>query len=206
METNYKYKKLSDFKKAYPNDYHFLYRNGLIKQLCDDMGWVKKTSKPPGYWTKERCIEEAKKYKSVSEWDKSSKSSYVNSYKTDWYDECIKHMVKKNKPSGYWDIKKNCLEDALKYTEKYKWQLNSSGAYRNSQKNGWFDECVAHMCQNVNKTKKPHGYWTKERCIKESKKYKTLTQLRKENCSLCRLIIKNNWVNECTTVMDNIKK
>ena len=45
-----------------------------------------------GYWTLERCKEDALKYNSRSEWWKKSKSSYNKSSKEGWLDECCSHM------------------------------------------------------------------------------------------------------------------
>ena len=45
-----------------------------------------------GYWTKERCDEDALKYNSRSEWNKNNSSAYSAAHKNGWLDECCKHM------------------------------------------------------------------------------------------------------------------
>ena len=56
----------------------------------------KKEIKPRYYWTKERCIEDAKKYSSRYEWQKKSGSAYLSAWKNGWVDECFppKNMIK----------------------------------------------------------------------------------------------------------------
>tara|TARA_R100000808_G_C2077141_1_gene102394 strand:- start:29 stop:709 length:681 start_codon:yes stop_codon:yes gene_type:complete len=49
------------------------------------------------------------------------------------------------KPSGYWDIKENVLEDALKHDTKESWYKSKGGARSAAQKNGWYEEATAHM-------------------------------------------------------------
>lgn len=55
---------------------------------------MKKKYKPNGYWTKERCHEEALKYDSKKDFKFYSKSSYQISYKNGWLDEICSHMKK----------------------------------------------------------------------------------------------------------------
>lgn len=45
-----------------------------------------------GFWNKENCIIDAKKYIHRSEWFKKSSSAYTASHKNGWLDECCKHM------------------------------------------------------------------------------------------------------------------
>ena len=49
--------------------------------------------KPRGYWTKEKCQEEALKYESRSEFYKNSISAYKSSNNNKWLDEICSHMT-----------------------------------------------------------------------------------------------------------------
>lgn len=53
---------------------------------------MKNKRKPKGYWTKERCIEEALKYKTRTIFQHISKSAYDASFRNKWLDECCEHM------------------------------------------------------------------------------------------------------------------
>jgi hypothetical protein len=115
-------------------------------------GWVDECSvhmiegcKPPGYWNKERCIEDAKNYSTFKEWKKTGAGSIQAARINGWMDECSVHIIRTLKKQGYWNIKENCLEEAKKYTRLCDWSKASSGSYTSSRKNGWFEECTAHM-------------------------------------------------------------
>ena len=90
----YKYNSLREFKKDNRTEYGYLINHKLLVKFCHDMGW--ETRKPNGYWTKERCMEEAKKYKTRSEWSEKSSTSYASARRNGWLKECTAH-IKKNK-------------------------------------------------------------------------------------------------------------
>lgn len=46
----------------------------------------------------------------------------------------------KRKPSGYWDIKENVIEESKKYKSKSEFQKKCSSAYRKALDNGWLKE------------------------------------------------------------------
>jgi len=97
---------------------------------------------PSGYWTKEKCAEEALKYESRKDFSNKSKSSYTISQRNGWLDDICYHMIKK--PSYYW-TKEKCAEEALKYKTRTEFKNNSYYAYKYSQINCWFDDICAHM-------------------------------------------------------------
>jgi len=146
---------------------------------------------PKGYWTKERCIEEAKKYKRVREWQKSSGGSFNVARKNGWLEECTAHIVYVKQ--GHWNDKNNCIEEAKKYNSKTEWQLGSSSSYQWARKNGWLEECTVHMVIK----NKPRGYWIKERCIEEAKKYKSIGEWTKASSGSLDAAQKNGWFEEC---------
>jgi T4 RnlA family RNA ligase len=84
-----KYKSRIEFKKGNNNAYSASIRNGWLDEICKHMGENKIKN---NYWTKERCAEEALKYKTKSEFEKGSPSAYVKSGKMGWKDEICKHM------------------------------------------------------------------------------------------------------------------
>jgi len=127
----YKYKSLTEFNKAHPNLYQQLHKRNELDRLCRDMGWERKNviKKPHNYWTKERCIEEAKKYKSCTEFAKKNGGAYQAALRNNWWLECIsifhsKHIIKAIITQ----------RDEYKYTFKHIAEnLNSS---KNRTKNG----------------------------------------------------------------------
>ena len=63
--------------------------------------------------------------------------------------------------------------------------------------NGWLDELCPHM-----KTKKPNGYWTKERCAEEALKYETKSEFQKNSGGAYRAALKHNWLREAFKIYD----
>jgi len=72
-------------------------------------------NKPKGLWLqKKNCVDEAQKYASRSEWQKSNPLSYRYACLYGWLDDCASHMLKaKKKPNGYWD-KRNCRAASIR--------------------------------------------------------------------------------------------
>jgi superfamily II DNA or RNA helicase len=64
-------------------------RNGWLEECRKHMHKIRK---PNGYWTKERCIESAKKYQNKGSWEKGEKGAYTRAQKNGWFDECIQHF------------------------------------------------------------------------------------------------------------------
>jgi len=71
---------------------------------------MKEIVKPSGYWTKEKCIDSAKKYKTKSAWQKKYPSAYQIAFKKKWLNECCKHMVK---ATDYSTTKKNIIQFSI---------------------------------------------------------------------------------------------
>jgi hypothetical protein len=93
-----------------------------------------KSRKPNGYWTKERCLEIAKKYSSKKEWSDNNRTSLVISHLNGWVNECTEHMKQLKNPSGYW-TKERCLEEAKKYKTKKEWHDKTPSSYNAFLKN-----------------------------------------------------------------------
>ena len=195
-----KYNSLKEFKKDYPNEYQSLYRKKLLEKLCEDMGWdlpeQKKTPKPYGYWTKERCLEEALKYTTKAEWSKNGNGSHTTAIRNSWYNECTTHMVELQKPKGYWTLER-CMEEALKYKTKSEWAKNSSSTYYSAKKNGSYNECTKHMV----KLQKPKGYWTLETCLEEALKYETSNEWKEKNGASYQGAVYGKFLDKCTLHM-----
>lgn len=106
--------------------------------------------KPKGYWTRKRCIAVARKYKSSTEFQKEAASAYETARFNGWLEACTAHMRPRKKPDGYW-TKDRCIASAKRYQTRGTWGLSEeSGAYSAARRNGWYEECVAHMPERAN--------------------------------------------------------
>lgn len=79
-----------DWKKNPDSSYQQALKNGWLDECC---GHMVSPLKPSGYWTKERCIEEALKHKTRNQWRLKSSGSYSVAQKSGFLDECCGHMV-----------------------------------------------------------------------------------------------------------------
>lgn len=159
----------------------------------------RKKIKKAGYWNKENCFNVAKKCKTISEFKKQYTTAYKLCLKNKWQVEFYAHMKPLKKPNGYWN-KKRCLELAKNITSRTDFLKKHQFVYNIIRKNKWENECYAHM----NELRKPNGYWTKERCKEDAKKYKTKKEWKEKSYTSRVLCIKNNWTDECCKHMNDL--
>jgi predicted GIY-YIG superfamily endonuclease len=137
-----------------------------------------------GYWTKERCQEEALKYYNTSELKIGNHYVYVKCYKQNWlvefYDNYIPKAISKER----------CQEEALKYNSRKEFSNNSKPEYTKALKKSWMDEICKHMI------KKPASYWTKEKCYEEALKYKTRTEFKNGSYQAYKYSLINCWFDD----------
>lgn len=97
--------------------------------------------KENGFWTLDRCINEAKKFNTKSEWQKKSTSSYAIAMRNKWISFCSDHMVVKKILWNY-DL---CFNEALKYTTKSEFFKKNQNAYSYAFRNKILDDVTKHM-------------------------------------------------------------
>lgn len=95
VETAKKYNYREEFIKNDLKAYNTARRRGLLDKICSHMEWKRM---PHGYWTKERCHEEAQKYKTRKEFSRANKAAVAAASRQGWLDEICSHM----KPVGNW--------------------------------------------------------------------------------------------------------
>ena len=91
----------------------------------------------------------------------------------------------------------------MRYDNRSSFEKNSLSAYDKSLRKKWLDEICTHMTP----LKKPNGYWAKERCYEESKKYKNRSSFEKYSISAYIKSRKNKWLDDffsSTTQQKNI--
>ena len=142
-----------------------------------------------GKWNKETCYEEAKKYSTRSEFQKSSSGAYKVARKNKWLDD-YDWFIEVYKPMGYWN-KETCYEEAKKYSTRSEFQQGCGRAYTVACKNKWLD--------NYDWFNRPVVYnkkWTYETCYEEAKKYSTRNEFKKGCGSAYNVACKNGWMDE----------
>ena len=136
-EKSLNFNTIHELRKNFLSCYNKIKRNKWQSECFGHM----MIRKPNGYWVKELCIEEAKKYKTQSSLNKFSPGSYDSILRNKWQGECFGHM--KNK-TNFWDFE-NCLSTALRFDKIMDLRKNKKGCYSKIIKNKWGDKCFAHM-------------------------------------------------------------
>jgi predicted GIY-YIG superfamily endonuclease len=140
-------------------------------------------------WTLEMCRLEALKYSYRTEFQKKS-SAYKAAYRYGWLDEICKHMVKPQ-PILKWTFEA-CEKEAKKYSLKKDFQNNSNAAYQAAWKNKWLVKISSHM----EGCKKPHKYWSKEKCAIEALKYNHRIDFQKNSSAAYSKAHKSGWLDQ----------
>lgn len=140
---------------------------------------------PAIIWTKEKCLNEALKYKHKNEFHRKSIMAYKASRKYGWFDEITKHMTKPI--HTYWTYER-CQNEALKYTSRNEFNKVSNSAYCIAAKNKWLNTICSHMisCQ------KPRGYWNYDTVSKEALKYTRRVDFSNNSARAYNYALENN--------------
>lgn len=151
--------------------------------------------KPLGYWTKEKVLETARKYRTAKEWRTLDRGCYSTAVNKGWYAAASKHMVEDARESKWTaaEIKAR----AAKYKTRSEWQQKSSLSYKRARELGLIDKLMP--------ARKKHR-WTKEEVLADAAKYKTLPRWELASGSAYNASIKNEWHAEATAHMPRFKK
>ena len=89
-EEALKYNTRGEFKKNSTSAYNKSLSKKWINEICFHMIKIKNVKE---YWNKEKCQEEALKYKTRGEYSKKSSASYSKSYEKGWLNDVCSHML-----------------------------------------------------------------------------------------------------------------
>ena len=137
FEESRKYNNRKDFNANAKTACILATQNGWIK----DMTWLKPL--PLGHiseWTREKIIEESKKYTSKSEFAEKSQTAYHHACKDKTLFMEMPWLVEKKKPNGWWNDKEKVMKEGKKYHSRTAFANGSYSAWKSAKKNGWIDE------------------------------------------------------------------
>jgi hypothetical protein len=154
---------------------------------------------PRGYWTKERVLEDARRFPYQAKWIKGSPTSYSIAKKNGWVKEACAHMISPKVPLGHWTLE-NLIADALKYRTRADWKRGNQSAYATACQMELLEPCCAHM----ERDRKPDGYWTKERVIESSIRYRTIAEWSLAESGAYDAAKSNGWMEDATRHMVRI--
>lgn len=180
------YSDKTEFRNSNPHFYGYMCRRGWIDELCEHMTQRKKKN---GYWTKERCKEEAKKYSNRTDFQNGNKSAYGAAFKRGWLDDICSHMSYFEYEPSIW-TKENCSKKIQECKTRGEFKNKYPNAYEAALDNGWLDELFVNHPNYGYKNRRvmvaikaDHGrkYWTEERVLKEARKYHSLSEFAKKS-------------------------
>lgn len=155
-----KYKSVKEWQEYSPSSVQRAYSQGWAKEVTSHMVF---TQNPANFWSYEKCLESALKYRNRTDWatSKGDGSAHNAAVRNGWLESCCTHMTYNKTKAGTW-TEQSCLESALKYKTKQDWMKNEYGAYQMAQTNGWFTKCSKHMARPKKTT---HRSDLRVRCI-----------------------------------------
>ena len=142
LDEAHKYIKRSYFKRKSNGAYEACVRNGWLDEICQHM-----IKQPNGSfrWDYDSCMDVALKCENIKEFKSKYSGAYGSSQKNGWLDDMNKHMVRSQKPHGYWTLE-NVMIEAQKFSSRKEFGDNSEGgAYGAAQRNGWLGLISKHM-------------------------------------------------------------
>lgn len=183
-----KYRSRWEFCQSSRNAYMTAYRYGWL----NDYFWLPKRLKKNlkqsinKKWTEELCYNEAKKYKTKSEFVKGNLAAYAAARRNGWlnnytwmapkYKSGITHYSRWNK-----DLYK---VERKKYGSIKEFRQAMPTLYKIAKRHGWINEPTGHST------------WTYERCYEEAKKYTSKTEFRKTLAYTAAL--RRGWLKDFT--------
>ena len=141
-----KYRSLKEFRKKAPAAYNVVCKNGWQ----EDYYWLTIKSHKRGYWTYERCYEEAKKYETRKQFQVGSGSAYDKALKEKWLDDYT--WFTPSATAIKWDYE-NCFNEAQKYKTLAAFIKKCGRAYNVARKNGWLKEYKWLIIKDISKKK-----------------------------------------------------
>ena len=129
---------MTEFRVNYGGAYSFVKRHKLLNMIRDI---IPRRSNYYRIWTKEKCVEDALKYRSQAEWRKNSEGAYSAASKHRWLLYCKESFAIQRVRRTLED----CKESAKKYTSKTEWRKSDKGAYNSAKRNNWMEQCASHF-------------------------------------------------------------
>lgn len=233
LDEAIKYNIRSDFKKYSSKAYVYALNNKLLDEICSHMTQLRHNKT---YWTKEKCIELAKKCNSKTELKKKYYMVHLVSTKNKWLDEICYHMsikIKENRCIYSYEFEDNSVYIGLTHNLKERmYRHNISGTIFNYIKNNSILPKIKQITEYlpVNEARikeqeyiesyKNNGwnilniakagsigsnivYWTKERCKSVALECKTKHEFDKKFRGAYSSSLKNKWLNEVCSHMEN---
>ena len=147
---------------------------------------MKGRKNPQGYWTLEKCKEEASKYDSPADMMRGSYKAYVAMKFHGWYEDCCSEMKGRRVPNNFWN-EERVVDVMLTTHSRTEFQSDYPGAYGAAITLGIYNRLTKMMVEqglwkdkNTKRKKrtKPDQKWTDELAIQRASVYESLYEFR----------------------------
>lgn len=147
-------------------------------------------TKPNGYWTTERCIERARQFSKIADWQAGCPGSFDASRHNGSYDRCVAHMRQRRRRGSITpDI---CKADSARFSSRSEWKRAAHATFEYAKSNGLLDELTSHM--NVGRL--PNGHWTLEACTEAAAKFESRNAWRWGDFKSYDAARRAGWIDE----------
>lgn len=195
-ESAKRFNSVSEWTKADMGAYIASRRLGLFKEVTTHMlSHAESISKGRTIWTKESCLESAKKYKTRIEWERKDPTAYLAARRHDWFDECTEHMIRLKQKNGYWTLT-TCLAVARNYQSISEWLKGNASSYQAAYNHeDWFSQCTEHMVKLWERK------WDEKTIIADAKRFLTQQEWSRDSNGGYSAALKRGLVEKATAHM-----
>lgn len=156
-----------------------------------------KDRKPRGFWTYDKCYNEALKYKSKKDFYSNDGAAYKAAYKNGW----LKIYTWFERPPSHnlkW-TRESCYNEAKQYKTRAEFAANNGSAYAAARKNGWLNDYTWFLSEFDARSKGTIGKgvkWTQERCREEALKYTSQRDFYEGSKNAYYASYRNGWLKD----------
>jgi hypothetical protein len=145
-----------------------------------------------GKYNKQSCYDIASSYTTLKDFMEEQWSVYRTALKHDWLKDYTWLERKHVQSVKNWTYEM-CLEDSKRFKTRGEYAEKSRSSYNKARKEGWLEDFTW-----LQPTRNPIGYYTKEICIEEGKKYRSRSEWQHANQMSYKTARENGWLDECT--------
>jgi hypothetical protein len=188
------YESYDEWKRENKSDYIYSQKNNLLKEVKEHYGLEHKVSSK---YTFDDVLNDAKKYKTYSDWSTTSRAIYDFSRKRGWLPEIKKEL--NYIPQERKHTLESIIESAKRFGSYQEWRINSPTEYQIAKINGWFDEiknAIGYVKTDLSNTRVGKGKLTLESIIESTNNYDSYTEWRIKNEAKYKRAIAEGWLDK----------
>ena len=137
-------------------------------------------------WTKEKTLEESKKYRTFGEFGLGSPSAYQAAKKNKWTSE-MTWLTYDQMPNDYW-TKERVIEESKKNSSRAEFEEKCPAGYSAALKKGWSKDLPLPYLRVQ--------FYTKEQVFAESKKYHSRSEFKQKCNGGYAVARRNGWLDQ----------